>query len=111
MLSRRDLKSAEFETTRVSESPTTVVTANGEVQTEEEAAVFVNEVDLFVFSKIHRQFFHLENSAKITDTATSGPVVRNHNSLKMADEYNAARKIRTDRCLWFIDWLFQFSYT
>ena len=38
------------------------------------------------------QFSHLENSAKITDIPSSGPVVRNHNSLKMTDEYNATRK-------------------
>ena len=35
MLSRKDLNCAELETVRVSESPTTVVTANGEVQTKE----------------------------------------------------------------------------
>ena len=32
-VSRRDLNSAELETVRVSKSPTTVVTANGEVLT------------------------------------------------------------------------------
>ena len=37
MLSRKDLNSAELETVRVSRSPTTVVAANGEVQTKEEA--------------------------------------------------------------------------
>ena len=37
------------------------------------------------FSKIHRQFSPSENSAKITGFPTSGPVVRNHNSSKMAD--------------------------
>ena len=48
MLSRRDLNSAEWETVKVSEIPTTVVTANGEVQTKEEATVYVKELDLFV---------------------------------------------------------------
>ena len=33
MLPKKDLNSAELETVRVSKSPTTVVTANGEVQT------------------------------------------------------------------------------
>ena len=46
--SRKDLNSAELETVRVSQSPTTVVTANGEVLTEEEAKVHVRELDLFV---------------------------------------------------------------
>ena len=48
MLSRKDLNSAELETVRVSENPTTVVTANGVVQTKEEATVHVKELHLFV---------------------------------------------------------------
>ena len=43
MLSRKDLNSAELETVRISKSPTAVVTANGQVQTNEEATVHVNE--------------------------------------------------------------------
>ena len=49
VVSKRDLNPAELETTRISRSPTTVMTANGEVQTrEEEATVYVKELDLFV---------------------------------------------------------------
>ena len=48
IVSRTNLNSAELETTRTSRIPTTVMTANGEVQTKEEAAVFVKELDLFV---------------------------------------------------------------
>ena len=48
MVSKRDLNSAELETMRMSRSPTTVMTANGEVQTREEAAVYVERLDLFV---------------------------------------------------------------
>ena len=48
MASKKDLKSAELETMRTSRSPTTVTTANGEVQTREEATVNVKELDLFV---------------------------------------------------------------
>ena len=47
-LSREDLNSAELETFLVSRIPTTVMTANGEVQTNEEATVHVNDVHLFV---------------------------------------------------------------
>ena len=47
-VSRKDLNSAEMETVRVSESPPTVVTANGEVLTKEEATVYVGELDLLV---------------------------------------------------------------
>ena len=48
MVSRKDLNSAELETVRISKSPTTVVTANGEVLTNGEATVYVRELDLFV---------------------------------------------------------------
>ena len=48
MVSKRDLCSAELETMRTSRSPTTVMTANGEVQTKEEATVYVKQLDLFV---------------------------------------------------------------
>ena len=48
MVSKRDLNSAELETMRTSRSPTTAMTANGEVQTRGEATVYVKELDLFV---------------------------------------------------------------
>ena len=48
MVSKRDLNSAELETMRTSRSATTVMTANGEVQTREEATVYDNESDLLV---------------------------------------------------------------
>ena len=47
VVSKRDLDSAELETMRTSRSPTTVMTANGEVQTREEAAENVKELDIF----------------------------------------------------------------
>ena len=48
MVSRKDFNSAELESVRVSRSPTTVITTNGEVLTKEEATVYVREFDLFV---------------------------------------------------------------
>ena len=47
MVSKKDLNSAELETMRTSRSSTTVMTANGEEQTREEATVYVKELDLF----------------------------------------------------------------
>ena len=52
MLSKKDLSSDETETLRRSRNPTTVVTANGEVQTNEEAQVYVYDLDLFVTVQI-----------------------------------------------------------
>ena len=71
MLGTKDMNSVELETVRVSRNPTTGITANGEVQTLEEATVYVHDLEM-------RQFYHLENSANITDTPMSGPVVKNH---------------------------------
>ena len=39
MISKKDMSDAELETLTTSRSPTTVITANGEVQTHEEATV------------------------------------------------------------------------
>ena len=52
MLSRKDLNAAELETVKVSRGSTTVVTANRQVQTNEEATVYVKELDLFVTVKL-----------------------------------------------------------
>ena len=48
MVGKRDLNSAELDTMRTSRSPTTVMTANGEVQTREEETVCVKQLDLLV---------------------------------------------------------------
>ena len=52
MISKKDLNSAEMDTLAKSCSPTTVITANGEVQTHEEAIVYVKEFDIFLTMKV-----------------------------------------------------------
>ena len=52
MISKKDLNSAELETVTTSRSPTTVITANGEVQTNEEATVYVKELRIFLAMKV-----------------------------------------------------------
>ena len=52
MISKKDLNSAELETVTTSRSPTTVITANGEVQTHEEAIVYVKELDILLTMKV-----------------------------------------------------------
>ena len=44
--------SAELETLQKSRNPTTVITASGEVQSNEEAQVYVHDLDLFVTVQI-----------------------------------------------------------
>ena len=89
-VSKKDFDSAELETMRTSRSPTTVMTANGEVQTREEATVFVKELDLFVtvllLEETHPQFFHSGSFARIVGILTTGPAVKNHISPEMARE-------------------------
>ena len=71
----RDVNSAELETMRTSRSPTTVMTANGEVQTGEEGTVYVKEWDLFVTDML------LEETPPVLSLGT-GPAVKNHISPK-----------------------------
>ena len=52
MIRKKDLNSAEMDTLRKSCSPTTVFTANGEVPTNEEATVYVKEVEIFLTMKV-----------------------------------------------------------
>ena len=52
MISKQDLNDAEIDTLTKSCSPTIVITANGEVQTHEEATVYVKELDMFLTMKI-----------------------------------------------------------
>ena len=52
MISRKDLSDAEMDTLTKSCSPTIVTTANGEVQTHEEAIVYVKELDIFLTMKV-----------------------------------------------------------
>ena len=52
MISKKDLNSADLETVTTSRSPTTVITANDEVQTNEEATVYVKELGILLTMKV-----------------------------------------------------------
>ena len=52
MISKKDLSDAEMDTLTKSCGPTIVITANGEVQTHEEATVYVKELDIFLTMKV-----------------------------------------------------------
>ena len=52
MISKKDSSNAEMDTLTKSGSPTIVITANGEVQTHEEAIVYVKELDIFLTMKV-----------------------------------------------------------
>ena len=52
MISKKDSSNAEMDTVTKSCSPTIVITGNGEVQTHEEAIVYVKELDIFLTMKV-----------------------------------------------------------
>ena len=52
MISKKGLSDAEMDTLTTSKSPTTVITANGGVQTHEEATVCVKELNIFLTMKV-----------------------------------------------------------
>ena len=52
MISKKDLSDAEMDTLTKSCCPTILITANGEVQTHEEATVYVKELEKFLTMKV-----------------------------------------------------------
>ena len=96
VVSKKDPNEAELETVRISKNPIMVVTANGVVQTKEEATVYVRALDLFVTLMLlekHQQFSHWEHSAKTLGTVTIGRVARNHISSWKARRFIATHQI------------------
>ena len=51
-ISKKDLSDAEMDALTKSCSPTIVITVNGEVQANEEATVYVKELDIFLTMKV-----------------------------------------------------------
>ena len=80
MVSKRDLNSAQLETMRILRTFTTVMTANGEVQTREEATVCVKELDSFVTVMLLEETPAVLSLGKLCEET----VVKTHNSPKMA---------------------------
>ena len=116
MLSKGDLNSAEMETVRVSESPTTVVTANGEVHTKEEVTVYARELDLSATVMLLGDTPAVLSLGKLCEDHgytyhwTSGQ--KPHTShQKWQTGKRQHGKLRTDGCPWFMDGLFKLSHT
>ena len=92
MISKKDLNDAEMDTLTKSCSPTIVITAIGEVQTHEEATVYVKELDIFLTMKVLEKhassIVAWKAFAMKTDILTNGSTVKNHISLKTGFVYN-----------------------
>ena len=102
MISKTDLSDAEMDTLTKSCSPTIVITANGEVQTHEEATVYVKELDIFLTVKVIENTPALLSLGKLCDE--NGYSYEWINGQKphligTVFEYSATR--RTSFLLWF----------
>ena len=115
MVSKKDLNPAELETVRVSECPTTVMTANGKVQTREEATVCVKQLDLFVTAMLLEDTPAVLSLGKLCEDhgfyyhRTSGQKPHlNKNGKEDRLQYG---ELRTIRGPWSIDNLFKLIFT
>ena len=85
MISKKDLSDAEMDTLTKLCSLTIVITANGEVQTHEEAIVYVKELDTFLTMKVLDNTPAVLSFGKLCDEngiPTNGSMDKNHISLK-----------------------------
>ena len=73
MMSKKELSSGEMDTVERSRTPTAVMTANGRVQTHEEAQVSVHDLSMKRLQSCRQASF-----AKTTDTLMSASVVKSH---------------------------------
>ena len=64
---KKDLFRAELETVTTSRNPTSVVTANGEMQTHEEATIHVKELDIFLTMKVLEDTPAVSSLGKLCD--------------------------------------------
>ena len=114
MISKKDLNSAELETVTTSRSPMTVIQTNGEVQTNEEATVYVRELDVFLTMKLLEDtpavlspgklcHDHGYSYERINGQKTTSHLKRFSNTV----EYG---KHRTNRGSWFIYNSFKLVY-
>ena len=78
MISIKDLNNAEMDTLTKSCSPTKVKTANGEVQTHEEATVYAKELEKFLTMKVIENTPAVLSLGKLCDeNLMSGSTVKN----------------------------------
>ena len=110
MSSKKDLNSAELETVTTSRSPTTVITANGEVQTHEEVRVYVKELDTFLTMKVLENTPAVLSLGKLCDEhGYSYEWINAQKTTSHEKRYSDTVKhgeLRSDRGSWFINEFF-----
>ena len=110
MISKKDLNSAVMDTLTTSRSPTTVITANGAVQTHEEATVYVKEFDTFLTMKVLEDTTAVLSLGQLCDEHgysyewIIGTKTTSH--LKRYSDTVQHRELRSDRGSWFVNEFF-----
>ena len=113
MISKKDLSDAEMDTLTKSCSPTIVISANGEVQTHEEAIVYVKELDKFLTMKVLENTPAVLSLGKLCDekrvflrmdqwSKTTSHQRRDSDNL----QYGELRSYRGSRLVKFVLWIF-----
>ena len=72
MMSKKDLSSDALDTLRRSRTPTVVLTANGEVHTNEEAQVYVHDLNLLVTVQFMEETPGVLSLGKLCEKTTVG---------------------------------------
>ena len=103
MLSKKDLSSDEMNTLWRSVTPTTVMSAYGEVQTNEEAQVYVQDLDLFVTVQILEETPAVLSLGKLcSEHGCSYEWKKRRNSTfdqRWEDNYLHTGQLSTSRCI------------
>ena len=110
MISKKDLNSAEMDTLTKSCSPTIVITANGEVQTHEEATVYVKELDIFFAMKVLQDTLAVLSLGTLCDeNGYSYEWINGQKTTSHSTRYSDTMQhgeLRSDRISWFINEFF-----
>ena len=103
MISKKDLNSAELETVTTSRSPMTVITANGEVQTNEEATVYDNELGIFLTMKVQEDTPAVLSLGKLCDEhGYSNEWMNGQNAHLIKNVFGHSATRRTSYHSWFL---------
>ena len=103
MISKKDLSDAEMDTLTKSCSPTTVITANGELQTHGEAMVYVEELDVFLTMKVLENTPALLSLRKLCDeNGYSYEWINGQNHISFKTGFGLFVTQRTSFLLWFL---------